>query len=404
MKRLTVLLLAGLLAACASGSDDNDRDDKAAATAFDANAPRVYRADTGPSPVGAIPVATLRDAARNRDVTVSIEYPTRGTANPVIIFSHAYGSSGRSYVGLSSYWASYGYVVIKPTHADSGKSTTPAKGASELWPGETAASYRDRVADVQFVIDSLEMLEQKYPELQGKINREKIGVGGHSYGALTAMLASGAKTFQGDVPTRVADARIDAVMALSPIGTDAGAGLVNESWSDIRIPALFMTGTRDQPPTGYEPSWRREAFDRSAPGEKWFISIPGARQSSFEGIVLNTGAFDPNRAPTSRAGGNRKPEPNDPDDPTAPDDPQRIPADPRDPRNPGVDPRDPNYNNMPRNQRGRASSILMNEREVFVNIKQASLAFWDIYLRNNEAGRKHLDNLRTRNGFEVATR
>lgn len=406
MKRWSVLLLAGLLAACASGSNDDERNE--ADKPFDPNAPRIYRADNGPSPVGAIPAATVRDAARNRDISLSIEYPTRGAAGPVIIFSHGYGTSGRSYVGLSSYWASYGYVVIKPTHADSGRSTTRPEGATELWPGETAASYRDRVADIQFVIDSLESLEQKYPELAGKMNREKIGVGGHSYGALTAVLAAGGKTFRGDTPTRVADARIDAIVAMSPIGTDPGVGLTTESWSDIRIPALYMTGTRDQAPTGQDAAWRREAFDRSAPGDKWFISIPGARPGSFEGIVLNSGVFDPNRPPTSRRGG--RPDPNDPiapnDPPRQPPTPRDDPNDPREPRDP-MNPnpnRDPYFESNAQRGRGRAAEILMNERQIFTNIKQASLAFWDVYLRNDEVGRKHLENLRTRNGFEVATR
>jgi predicted dienelactone hydrolase len=400
MKRLTVLLLAGLLAACASGSnDDRNEADKP----FDANAPRVYRADTGPSPVGAIPAATLRDEKRNRNVELSIEYPTRGPAGPVIIFSHGYGSSGRAYVGLSSYWASYGYVVIKPTHADSGKSTTRSQEERALWPGENAASYRDRVADVQFVIDSLEMLEQKFPELQGKMNREKIGVAGHSYGGLTAVMAAGAKTFVGETPSRVADTRIDAIVAMSPIGTDPGVGLINDSWNDIKIPALFMTGTRDETPSGQDPSWRREAFNLSAPGDKWFISIPGARNRSFEGIVLNSAAFEPKRE-ASRSG---RP---DPADPLGPNDAERPPTSrdpndprPRDPNDPTV--RDPYYNNDPRrNSRGRAAAMLVNERQIFINIKQASLAFWDAYLRNDEVGRKHLENLRTRTGFEVATR
>src|SRR5881628_341743 len=77
-----------------------------------------YSADMGPSPVGVIPAATLHDTQRNKDVEISIEYPTRGGSFPIIVFSHGYGSSDRGYEPLVSYWTSNGYVCIRPSHAD----------------------------------------------------------------------------------------------------------------------------------------------------------------------------------------------------------------------------------------------------------------------------------------------
>src|SRR6476620_7960169 len=81
-----------------------------------------YAFDMGNSPIGVIPSAMLRDTARNKDVEVSIEYPTRGTGPfPIIIFSPGYGGSSHAYEALISYWTSYGYVCIRPMHADAGK-------------------------------------------------------------------------------------------------------------------------------------------------------------------------------------------------------------------------------------------------------------------------------------------
>src|SRR5438128_11840194 len=110
MKRLVPLLI--LASACSS-----------APTPTTAVAPLKignYSADVGPSPVGVIPTTMLHDAQRNRDVEVSIEYPTRGGPFPVIVFSHGYGSSDRGYEPLIAYWTSYGYVCIRPSHADAG--------------------------------------------------------------------------------------------------------------------------------------------------------------------------------------------------------------------------------------------------------------------------------------------
>src|SRR6266513_1409785 len=113
MKRLVPLLL--ILGACSSNQN---------APTTTAPAPTTigkYNSDAGPSPVGVIPVATLNDPQRNKNLELSIEYPTRGGPFPIIVFSHGYGSSDRGYEPLISYWTSNGYVCIRPSHADAGQ-------------------------------------------------------------------------------------------------------------------------------------------------------------------------------------------------------------------------------------------------------------------------------------------
>src|SRR5437867_8814810 len=111
MKRLLPLLVI-IAAACSSSTPNQPATAPVALTVGN------YSADMGPSPVGVIPAATLHDAQRNKDVEVSIEYPTRGGSFPIIVFSHGYGSSDRGYEPLISYWTSNGYVCIRPSHAD----------------------------------------------------------------------------------------------------------------------------------------------------------------------------------------------------------------------------------------------------------------------------------------------
>src|SRR5882757_7916412 len=104
MKRLFVTL--GLIAAaCASAPQQQQQ--KAPAPPSPASYVPSYGFAMGTSPVGVIPSAILHDGARNKDVEVSIEYPTRGAGPfPVIIFSPGYGGTSHGYDGLISYWSS----------------------------------------------------------------------------------------------------------------------------------------------------------------------------------------------------------------------------------------------------------------------------------------------------------
>ena len=218
MKRFLISLVTVAIFACAS---DPDKKPLAAGAS---------PAEGEPSPVGVIPTTLLRDAQRNKDLDVSISYPTRGTALPVIIFSHGYGSSNRAYEPLVAHWTSHGYVVIRPSHTptpapcarrcgnwaerreqrEQGRrerrpAPTPEEQQQQaqfrpnppesIWEKEREPQWRYCARDITLIIDSLAELEQRFPELKGKMDTKKIGVGGHSYGAFDALLLAGMKTF-----------------------------------------------------------------------------------------------------------------------------------------------------------------------------------------------------------------
>jgi predicted dienelactone hydrolase len=355
IRRLTTLTLAALMAfACATAARDNDNDDAATRAAE----PRSrYSTEAGSTPVGVIPDATLYDTQRQRDVSLAIDYPTSAGPHPLIVFSHGFGASGRAYVGLSSHWASNGYVVIKPTHSDSFK-------LADITP----SSFRDRVADIKFVLDSIPALEQKYPELKGKIDAAKIGVAGHSLGALTAMLVAGARTFPG--PVSYADPRVKAAIAMSPQGPRESWGLTRESWAEVKIPILYMTGDRDQGIDESEtPEWRRQAYELSPAGDKWLAFIAGAGHLAFTGRL---GVMPEEQRPQPQPG-----------------DTIQLPGDPLPTRD----------RTMPRRQ--GSGPVGDPVRVVSGTIKALSLAFWDTYLRTDNAGREFLDKAGERQGVEV---
>lgn len=377
MKRSAIVLAVVTFAACASAP-------KQPAVPEVPTQPLRYSSEAGQSPVGVIPAATLHDAQRNRDLTLNIEYPTRGAGPfPLIIFSHAYGGASSGYEGLAAYWTSYGYIVARPSHADAGalrdvmrdrteqggvrrdrtanrqeqreeheRMASAAQSAEANWLNQGATQFRDRVRDVTLILDSLDQLERSYPELQGKIDRAKIGVAGHSYGAFTALLAAGAKT-PVDPSIGSLDPRVRAVVAMSPQGLRGASGFTAESWRGVNVPVMFMTGSRDLGLEGQTPEWRRAAFENSPAGDKYFVVINGARHMTFAGAI--------NQINETQMSGR-----------DFPDNPIGTPRSPYDP---------PDTTSMQPSSGERG--ISGGDRNTFSSIRMAALTFWDAYLKDD---------------------
>lgn len=377
MKYLLALFASILVLGCA------DSYDKPKPAPMPKETPGRYRSEGGDYPVGSIPVGTLHDAQRNKDIDLVIEYPSRGEGPfPVIVFSHGFGASNKDYVGLTEYWAGLGYVCIKPSHADAGKlrdfmrtqmearrearreGKEPEHTVGEaIWESQGVAEWRDRVRDVTFILDSFDTLEQHYPELKGKLDRNRIAVAGHSYGAFVAMLLAGVEPVRDGKPVDLRDPRVKAIVAMSPQGVSTTRGVTAESFRNVKIPAMFMTGDNDRGATDSEtPEWRRTAFDDAPAGDKYFVLINGASHLSFAGgFALPTAEEDQ----LDRMD-------------------QQYPA---------------NRNNQ---VRSRGENRFMQQRNVFDNIKIAAAAFWDAYLKDATAAREYLDTkLTSRGGITV---
>ena len=331
-----------------------------------------YTSQAGELPVGVVPSGALRDDARERTLDLAIEYPIQEGSYPVVIFSTGFGVPSRSYVALSSYWASHGYVVIKVRHPGLGPEVTEL---AEVWKNQTPDDWRQRARDISFIIDSFPTLEQQYPELKGKLDAQRIGVSGHSYGAFTAMLLAGAQTFTGGVPTTYADSRVKAAVMMSAPGPGETRGLTTESWRDVQIPVMYMTGSADRGATEAEDAdWYRQPYELSRAGDKWFVSLAGAGHLTFAGRVMMPTATDATEV--------------------------IVPSDPGDPRDRG---RRIPTTMQPRTVR-RVDGGFYNDRHLIGVVRTVSLAFWDAYLKNEQAGRTYLAGLNARGDMTVETK
>ena len=222
--------------------------------------------ETGPHAVAIIDDLKVRDTKWGLSIPLRVIYPSGSSGpHPVIIFSHSQNGSGANYDELLSHWASHGYIGIIPQHADSPNSGRRSERA-----------FADRPKDISAVIDGLDDL-MSVPELKGKIDRSRIGVGGHYLGAFASYLIAGAKRYPiGGAPLNFEDPRVSAVLLISPQGR--GQGMREDSWAGIDIPMMTVTGSGDQSMrTENPPEWRTEPYQFSPPGDKYLIFIEGYR-------------------------------------------------------------------------------------------------------------------------------
>jgi predicted dienelactone hydrolase len=348
-----------------------------------------YKRENGPAKVSTVERITLEDGQRNKTLHLFVSYPEIEGPLPVIIFSHGAMGSGDMGFPIVEHWSSHGYIVICPTHSDSLKLkresgqriTNPLDSIrrSGKSSGEWDDVWSDRPRDISLVIDSLAKIENLIPELAEKIDAERIGVGGHSLGAYTAQLIGGAtvKMPGHTEPQSFGDDRVKAILQLSGQGTDQ-QGLHRDSWKSVTLPMMCVTGSRDRAAQGQPPSWRREPFELSPPGDKYFVFIEGAHHGSFTG----KSALDLPR--------NLQPQDNDSDQTE---------------RSSGIRDRIKNLRgnqNPDRTLDGKLADRLaeraqQDQAKILDWVKQATIAFWDHTLRNDDQAKDFLskDNLRT---------
>ena len=258
----------------------------------------------GPLAVETADGHSLKDEARKKELPYKVYYPKTGGPYPVILFSHGFAGNQDSFGPIGKHWASHGYVVVHPTHADGRvrrkadpKADSDDKPVAQPRPGgllgglNDPGKIADRVADLVLILDRLDGLPDAVPGLKGKIDPKSIGVGGHSFGAYTAMLIGGVTVDLGKEKGRsFADKRVKCILPISAQGTGQ-QGLTEKSWEGLKVPMLTITGTRDQGAGGQGVEWKKEAYKYSPAGDKYLVVIDGANHLSFGGGLGTRNAY-----------------------------------------------------------------------------------------------------------------
>lgn len=232
--------------------------------------------------VGKVETQLTSFTYNGREVPLKIYLPSTKPA-PVILLSHGLGGSREVGAYLGIHWAGRGFVVIAMQHTGSDESVWKKVPAAQrmkvMQKAANLATFTDRMRDVPATIDQLEKwaTDPKHI-LHGRMNLEKIGMAGHSYGAITTQALCG-QVF-GSAGPRFADKRIDAGLPLSP--SKPKRGDAKKAFGKIKMPMMLMTGTKDSSAIGRTtPESRREVYPALPAGSKYELVLKDAQHMAF---------------------------------------------------------------------------------------------------------------------------
>ena len=185
------------------------------------------------------------DDERERPVPIRLYQPrisSFATPAPLIIFSHGIGGSRLGYSYLGSYWASHGLASLHVQHVGSDRSIwfgNPFNLVSRLQEAAQEKEALARVFDLRFALTQI-----LRDPLGQAINPNQIIAAGHSYGANTTLLASGARVNRDNIPVELSDFRIKAAIVISA-PRFYGQKSVDSILQPVRLPTLHITATED---------------------------------------------------------------------------------------------------------------------------------------------------------------
>ena len=227
---------------------------------------------------------TVKDEARSRDVPLRVYLPAAKSPAPVVLFSHGLGGTRTGCAYLGEHWASRGYVVVFLQHPGSDDSVWRDQPLRERMAAmQRAASPENfllRVRDVSAVLDQLDAWNrQESQALAGRLDLARVGMSGHSFGAVTTQAVSGQSSRLGG--QRFTDRRIRAAIAFSPSTPRRGDPVT--AFGSVKIPWMLMTGTKDTALVGHADVASRLAVYPHLPAtiDKYELVLDNAEHSAF---------------------------------------------------------------------------------------------------------------------------
>lgn len=214
----------------------------------------------------------LKDDRRNRQLIIDLYLPSQKNS-PLLVISHGLASDRTAFADLAQHLASHGFAVAAIEHPGSNQQQLQnlLKGLAKevIAPNE----FVDRPLDISYLLDELQRLNQSSASLQGRLELQRVGMIGHSFGGYTAFALAGAKpdltllqqecsstSFNLNAANlsmllqcsaldaskteydRLADPRIQAIFVMNPIGSSIfGERGINQ----IQTSTLLVAGSDD---------------------------------------------------------------------------------------------------------------------------------------------------------------
>ena len=231
---------------------------------------------------------SITDTARKREIPVRIFLPPQTSPAPVVLFSHGLGGSREGSVYLGKHWAARGYIAVFLQHPGSDvsvwQSVPTADRMAALREAANAKTFIQRVQDVPAVLDHLTLWTGTQGHaLAGRVDMDKVGMSGHSFGAVTTQAVSGQRDPRGRA--LFTDNRIDAAIIMSPSAPRRGTA--ESAFGAVTLPWMLLTGTKDTAPIGNADLASRLAVYPALPaGGKYELVLNDAEHSAFTDRAL----------------------------------------------------------------------------------------------------------------------
>jgi len=244
------------------------------------------------------------DSKTKRKIKLKIRLPAQLKPTAWILYSPGLGSGVSNGADWCEAWREAGYLVATLAHpvTDDSIWNTSKSRSLKMTIAEAIASpqYALRVKDCRVALDYLLSLPTLTPYLEqsgdgkGGLRRPRIGIAGHSYGALTVQSITG----QGQGGKGLLDPRIDAAIALSPsaMSQERVAGM-----GQVKIPFFCVTGDLDDHVTfkdgqdtvrlGVPLSQRRWVYDHLPKGKRQELLVAQADHMTFAGEPIDAEHF-----------------------------------------------------------------------------------------------------------------
>jgi predicted dienelactone hydrolase len=231
---------------------------------------------------------------------------------PVVVFSHPLASTRTGFGYLGQHLASHGIAVAIPEHEGSNGDRLDAFMQGFHQNLVDTEEYARRAHEISALLDALE----QHPEFSSRINSERVGIMGLSYGATTALGVAGAE-LNGDrlstecIPEELtlnlsillqcranglfpdehslSDPRIQAVFALFP---PASVIFGDEGLAQLDIPTLLVSASEDQLAPSVEEQIRPfQALARNHPSpDRYLVLLDPANHYVIDSVGSEAGA------------------------------------------------------------------------------------------------------------------
>lgn len=200
--------------------------------------------------------------------------PAAGGAWPLVVFSHCHGCTRFSAHSLAVRLASHGIAVAAPDHVGNTLMESQAGVNAPL----NASFLQVRGRDVRFVLDALldPQSEALPAPLRGRLDPNKVGAMGHSFGSVTTGLV--AQT----------DPRVRAAFCLAaPIDNPLLPGV---DAAQVQVPIGFVLAREDNSISELGNQFLQQNY-AEVPGPAWLIELVDAGHWSFTDVAGLVPAF-----------------------------------------------------------------------------------------------------------------